>query len=210
MSGKPEAAEQDLRRQTVAAGVSAVQTARRGGSGLWKWLLMALVVALLGLFFLGLGTDHRWIPSPLVNRPAPALQGEALGGGAPVDLAALRGRWVLVNFWGSWCVSCIQEHPYLVQLARQVRDRRDFVMVGVDFRDTVAGAQAFLRRHGDPGYQHLFDPVQTVAIGWGVYGAPESYLVDPEGVIRLKHTGPLYRGWFEEVALPLIEGKVQP
>lgn len=174
-------------------------------STFWKYFLLAGVVAILGLFALGLGNDPRDIPSPLVNRPAPLLTAPALEGGEPVSLQAHAGKWVLVNFWGSWCVSCIKEHPYLVELARQTRARADFVMLGVDFRDTPAAAREFLARHGNPGYRHAVDPEQRIAIDWGVYGAPETFLVDPAGMIRLKHPGPLYPGWFERVALPLME-----
>lgn len=172
----------------------------------WKVVLLGMVAALLGLFALGLGNDPREIPSPLVNRPAPALEGMALDGSGPVSLAAHRGKWVLVNFWGSWCVSCVAEHPYLVELARATRGRADFVMVGVDFKDNDDAAKAFLARHGDPGYRHVVDPEQRIAIDWGVYGAPESFLVDPVGTIRLKHPGPLFPGWFEKRALPLMQG----
>ncbi len=171
---------------------------------IWKYILLASVVGILALFALGLGNDPRNIPSPLVNRPASDFSAPALAGGPPVSLSEQRGKWVLVNFWGSWCVSCVAEHPYLLELAAQVRDRDDFIIIGVDFRDSVEGGRAFLREHGNPGYRHAFDPEQKIAIDWGVYGAPESYLVDPRGMIRLKHTGPLYRGWFERVALPLM------
>lgn len=173
----------------------------------WKFLLLASVAAILTLFALGLNNDPRHIPSPLVNRPAPDLVAPALDGGAAISLAAHRGSWVLVNFWGSWCISCVAEHSYLVQLAKLARDRQDFTIIGVDFKDTVAGAKGFLDRYGDPGYRQALDPAQKIAIDWGVYGAPESYLVDPAGVIRIKHTGPLYPGWFEAVALPVMQGK---
>ena len=174
---------------------------------IWKITLLSAVAAILGLFALGLSNDPRNIPSPLVNRPAPELEADALDGRGQVTLAEHRGRWVLVNFWGSWCVSCIAEHPYLMELAKISRDRKDFIILGVDFKDSRQGAKRFLARHGDPGYRHAFDPKQNIAIRWGVYGAPESYLVDPQGTIRIKHTGPLYPGWFEKTALPLIQGK---
>ncbi|MBF0625436.1 MAG: DsbE family thiol:disulfide interchange protein [Magnetococcales bacterium] len=170
----------------------------------WKLTLLGVVAGILFLFALGLNNDPRHIPSPLVDRPAPDFAGPALDGGDPLTLSALRGRWVLVNFWGSWCVSCVAEHPYLLELDRQTRSRNDFVILGVDFKDTVDGGRAFLARHGTPSYRHVVDPEQKIAIDWGVFGAPESFLVDPEGRIRLKHVGPLYRGWFERVALPLM------
>ena len=174
---------------------------------LWQVTLLLVVVGILGLFALGLNHDPRAIPSPLINRPAHDFTAKALDGNGMVSLAEHRGKWVLVNFWGSWCVSCVAEHPYLIALAAKTRNRDDFVIIGVDFKDTERGAKRFLARHGNPGYRHAFDPKQKIAIDWGVYGAPESYLVNPQGIIRLKQTGPLYSGWFEKMALPLIEGK---
>ncbi|MBF0455659.1 MAG: DsbE family thiol:disulfide interchange protein [Magnetococcales bacterium] len=173
----------------------------------WKIILLLSILVILALFAGGLGNNPRDIPSPLVNRPASPFEAPALDGQGMVSLKAHLGKWVLVNFWGSWCVSCVAEHPYLMDLANIARSRSDFVLIGVDFRDTVEGANTFLRRHGNPGYRHALDPKQKIAIDWGVYGAPESYLVDPTGMIILKHTGPLYPGWFEKVALPHIEKK---
>ena len=173
----------------------------------WKIILILSILVILALFAGGLGNDPRDIPSPLVNRPANNFTAPALNGNGNVSLADHKGkRWVLVNFWGSWCVSCIAEHPYLMELAKIADSRDDFAIIGVDFRDTVEGANNFLRRHGNPGYRHAFDPKQKIAIDWGVYGAPESFLVAPDGMIKLKHTGPLYFGWFEKVALPHIQG----
>ena len=177
---------------------------------IWKITLLLVVFGILGLFALGLENDPRNIPSPLVNRPAPTLTASALDGQETISLANYRGRWVLVNFWGSWCVSCVAEHPYLMTLAKTVKEREDFIILGVDFKDTREGGLQFLADHGNPGYRHAFDPKQTIAIDWGVYGAPESYLVDPQGMIRMKHTGPLYPGWFEQKALPLIQGNTTP
>ncbi|MBF0125171.1 MAG: DsbE family thiol:disulfide interchange protein [Magnetococcales bacterium] len=173
---------------------------------MWKTILLLIVMAIIALFAFGLGHDPREIPSPLKNRPAPPFSLESVQEQQPaVTLADYRGRWLLVNFWGSWCVSCVAEHPYLIELAAMSRKRGDFAIVGIDFRDSRSGAQAFLARHGNPGYAQGFDPQQRVAIDWGVYGAPESYVVDPEGIIRLKQAGPLYPGWFEQRLRPLLE-----
>ncbi|MEO5363378.1 MAG: DsbE family thiol:disulfide interchange protein [Magnetococcus sp. DMHC-8] len=176
---------------------------------LWQVALLLTITAILVLFALGLHNDPHAIPSPLLNRPATDFAAPDLDG-QPLRLSEHRGKWVLVNFWGSWCVSCVAEHPYLLELAKKTRNRTDFVILGVDFKDTLEGARQFLARHGNPGYRHAFDPGQKIAIDWGVYGAPESYLVDPGGVIRLKQTGPLYPGWFERVALPLIQAAPTP
>lgn len=175
---------------------------------LWRSTLLLTVLGILVLFALGLHNDPSRIPSPLVNRPASDFSTMALDG-QMIRLSEHRGKWVLVNFWGSWCVSCVAEHPYLMELAKKTRQRSDFVIIGVDFKDTEQGAKQFLARHGNPGYRHAFDPGQKIAIDWGVYGAPESYLVDPQGMIRLKQTGPLYPGWFEQAALPLIQASPQ-
>lgn len=175
----------------------------------WKLVLFVAIIAILVLFGLGLGNDPRHIPSPIVHHPAPEIKAPTLAGGEVV-LSALRGKWVMINFWGSWCVSCVSEHPYLIQLAAQVRNRTDFTMLGVDFKDTVAGGRNFLARHGNPGYPQVQDPGQKIAIDWGVYGAPESFLVDPQGVVRYKQTGPIYEGWFEKVVVPLMaKGEVK-
>ncbi|MEO5378449.1 MAG: DsbE family thiol:disulfide interchange protein [Magnetococcus sp. DMHC-6] len=173
---------------------------------LWKVVLLAGITGILILFALGLGKDPRNIPSPLIGQPASPFTAKSLDGKGDVSLSDYRGKWVLVNFWGSWCVSCIAEHPYLIELASKARMRSDFALVGVDFRDTEAGARNFFARHGDPGYRQALSPDQKIAIDWGVYGAPESFLVDPNGIVRLKHTGPLYPGWFETVALRLMVG----
>ncbi|MBF0341902.1 MAG: DsbE family thiol:disulfide interchange protein [Magnetococcales bacterium] len=178
-------------------------------NGIWKIVLLGAVLAILLLFALGLNNDPRNIPSPLVNRPANDFSAPALAGPGTVKLSTHRGKWVLVNFWGSWCISCVAEHPYLMELAAKTKGRNDFVMLGVDFRDTPEAAMEFLARHGNPGYPHAQDPEQKIAIDWGVYGAPESYLVDPSGMIRMKHTGPLFPGWFEQRALPLMQGNAK-
>ncbi|MBF0589821.1 MAG: DsbE family thiol:disulfide interchange protein [Magnetococcales bacterium] len=174
----------------------------------WKWALLGVIFAILLLMALGLGNNPRDIPSPLVNRLAPVFDAESLQDPKKrVRLADYRGKWVVVNFWGSWCGSCVVEHRDLIQLAMRARVRGDFAIIGIDFRDTREGGLSFLRRYGNPGYLHAFDTRQKIAIDWGVYGAPESFLIDPEGMIRLKHTGPIYKGWFEKVLLPHLGGK---
>lgn len=173
----------------------------------WKITLLASVCGILILFALGLGNDTHLLPSPLVNRPAPALRAQALDGGPPIDLAAERGKWVLVNFWGSWCVSCVAEHPHLIALSKELAANPRVVILGVDFKDTLDAAKRFLARHGDPGYRHAFDPEQKLAIAWGVYGAPETYVIDPAGTIRLKKTGPIFPGWYHQAVAPLIQAE---
>lgn len=174
---------------------------------IWKVALIGGTALVILLMFLGLSNNPRFIPSPLVDRPAPEFIPEGtLDGGGPIRLASMKGKWVLVNFWGSWCISCIREHPVLMQVAKRVAERPDMEIVGVDFKDTREGARNFLARHGDPGYRHIFDPDQRVAIDWGVYGAPETFLVDPQGVVRFKNPGPIWPGWFDEKIMPFVTG----
>lgn len=174
---------------------------------MWKIILLMAIMTILGLFALGLNNDPHTIPSPLIGRTASPFNAPTLDNGPNINLESLRGQWVLINFWGSWCGSCRHEHPYLMQLAEKTRNRPDFVMIGVDFKDTRSGAQHFLQTLGDPGYRQVFDPDQRIAIDWGVYGAPETYVIDPNGIIRYKQVGPLFEGWFEKSVLPMMEKK---
>nr|CRH07886.1 Thiol:disulfide interchange protein dsbE homolog [Candidatus Magnetococcus massalia] len=175
---------------------------------IWKLVLMGVIAIILVMFFMGLGRDTKKIPTPLTKKPAPELVGPSLKGEKTINLKDQAGKWVLVNFWGSWCAACISEHPYLIHLGQRViPNRDDFAVIGVDYKDTRGRGLGFLARHGDPGYDQIFDPDQKMAINWGIVRAPESYLVSPEGMIVHKQYGPLYRGWFEEIALPYIEGK---
>jgi cytochrome c biogenesis protein CcmG/thiol:disulfide interchange protein DsbE len=105
----------------------------------------------------------------------------------------------LLNVWGSWCVSCRDEHPVLVELAK----RKRIPLYGLNWKDKHEDAVAWLERFGDPYVASGVDREGRVAIDFGVYGAPETYLIDREGVIRFKHTGPLTRAVIEEQILPL-------
>ncbi|MEG3637983.1 DsbE family thiol:disulfide interchange protein [Magnetococcus sp. PR-3] len=172
---------------------------------LWKFILLGSIVLILVLMGLGLGRDTKKIPTALLEKPAPILRGPALAGTDTIDIADYKGKWILVNFWGSWCGACVGEHPELMRLDRLIKERDDFAVIGVDYKDTRRGAMAFLRRHGTPSYPMVFDPDQKVAIEWGIVRAPESYLVNPDGMIIKKEYGPLVRNWFNTVALPLIE-----
>jgi cytochrome c biogenesis protein CcmG/thiol:disulfide interchange protein DsbE len=167
----------------------------------WRYLL-PLAIFLLIAFFLwrGLSLDPRAVPSPLVGKPAPAFSVPLLSDPAQtLSSAALRGQVYLLNVWGSWCVSCREEHPVLVELAR----RKTLPIYGLNWKDKHEDAVAWLQRFGDPYVASGVDRDGRVAIDFGVYGAPETYLIDREGVIRFKHTGPLTRRVIEETVLPL-------
>ena len=164
--------------------------------------LLPLAIFLLIVFFLwrGLGLNPRAVPSPLIGKPAPAFTVPLLSDATrTLSAEGLRGQVYLLNVWGSWCVSCREEHPVLVELAKQQR----IPLYGLNWKDKHEDAVAWLERFGDPYVASGVDRDGRVAIDFGVYGAPETYLIDREGVIRFKHTGPLTRAVIEEQILPL-------
>jgi len=144
--------------------------------------------------------DPHDVPSQLIGRPAPefTLPSQAPGEGfGSADLAL--GRPVLVNFFASWCVPCIIEHPELMALSKS-----GLPIWGIAYKDTVAAASGFIARHGNPFARVARDAPGQVAIDWGVYGVPESYLVDGKGVIRWRMAGPLTPEIVAEQLRPML------
>ncbi len=163
---------------------------------------LGLFIALAALLFYGLKLDPRLVPSPLVDKPAPAFELESLlEPGKTISSDILKGRMSLVNVWASWCPSCRQEHGELVRIARE----SDVQMVGFNWKDERPAALEMLRRYGNPYVLSVFDPDNKTGIDWGVYGAPETFVVDGEGIIRHKRVGPIDRKVWEEEILPVIE-----
>jgi cytochrome c biogenesis protein CcmG/thiol:disulfide interchange protein DsbE len=149
---------------------------------------LVFVVPLVVLLLLNLDRNPHMVASPLVGRPAPDFVLQPLGGGEPVALSTLRGRPVVVNFWATWCVPCLQEHPLLVQAARGLGSRVQFL--GVVYQDDETEVRRFLARRGS-AYPSLLDPESRSAIAFGVFGVPETFFIDGEGRIAAKHVGPL-------------------
>lgn len=162
---------------------------------------LALFVVLVGFLAVGLNRDPREVPSPLVGKPAPAFRLEQLAAPeksfSPADMAGQ--VWVL-NVWASWCVSCRQEHPLLVEFSRA----RVAPLIGLDYKDQRDEAQRLLSQFGNPYDFSAFDADGRVGIDYGVYGVPETYIIDKAGLIRHKHTGPLTTEVLEKKILPLI------
>jgi cytochrome c biogenesis protein CcmG/thiol:disulfide interchange protein DsbE len=132
--------------------------------------------------------DKGLIPSPLIGKPAPQFSLPSLYTGAgPVDSARLRGHWSVVNVWGSWCDTCRAEHPTLLAIEQQQQGR--VPIIGIDWHDDDADAMSWLGQLGNPYMQVGADRNGQVAIAWGVYGAPESFLVDPRGIVVYKQIG---------------------
>jgi cytochrome c biogenesis protein CcmG/thiol:disulfide interchange protein DsbE len=156
--------------------------------------LVFLVLAGLFLFQLKWGRNPAELPSVLINKPVPAFRLAPLEGlsadGRPVPGLSnedLKGRVTVVNVWASWCGPCRQEHPLLVELARDPSIR----VVGINQKDNPDNARRFLGTLGNPYAAVGVDPNGRASIDWGVYGVPETFIVGPDGTIRHKHIGPL-------------------
>jgi cytochrome c biogenesis protein CcmG, thiol:disulfide interchange protein DsbE len=156
------------------------------------------------LYFLfgGLSRDPRLVPSPLVGKPAPAFDLPQLRTPETRSSQAdLVGTPTLVNVWASWCVACRDEHEVLLRLARARRVR----VLGLNYKDERDKALDWLSRLGDPYESIIVDADGRAAIDWGVYGVPESFLVDAKGIIRYKHVGPLTWALVEDELFPLLK-----
>lgn len=162
---------------------------------------IALFVALGVLLAFGLRLDPKKIPSPLVGKPLPAFSLPTLDNPARiVSNADLKGRPVLINVWASWCTACRDEHPLLVELARA----GVVPVIGLNYKDKPEDAHEILRRDGNPYGMVLVDASGRTGIDWGVYGVPETFIVDRDGVIRYKHIGPITPDTLKEVILPKL------
>ena len=184
------------------------------------WPLIGFVVLVI-LLAVGLNLNPRDVPSPLVGKPAPAFNLPVVAGPAknfgPKDM---QGQVWLLNVWASWCVSCRQEHPLLVEFSKksavpliglnykEVRGDGDFDMKKIaaaeEKRLGLLRANQWLTKHGDPYRLSVLDLDGRVGIDYGVYGVPETYVIDKTGVIRLKHTGPITPEVLKKTLLPLI------
>jgi cytochrome c biogenesis protein CcmG, thiol:disulfide interchange protein DsbE len=160
---------------------------RRGNTA----LISAVIVGVLMVGFVALlatrDTGPRAGRSALLDRPAPAIVGTTLDG-ADFDLDSLRGRWVLVNFFATWCPPCLIEHPDLVEFHESYAETGDVEVVSVAFQDDVDQIAAFFAEQGGE-WPVLAEGVNSVAVAWGVTALPESFLVSPQGVVVYKFTG---------------------
>ena len=152
-------------------------------------LVIAVLVGLIVVLALGFQRDPRDIRSAAVGKPAPAFDLPALDGTGRVSLAQHRGKVIVVNFFASWCVPCRQEHPALVRAWERYRTS-DVVMIGVLYQDSVDAGRDFVRRLGTTWPTAVDDDGRT-ALAFGVFGIPETFFVDPDGIIAGRHIGPI-------------------
>jgi len=164
-------------------------------------LPLALFLVLVGFLAVGLRLDPREVPSPLVGKPAPAFQAVALARPeATIKRDDLLGKVWMLNVWASWCAACREEHPLLVEYAR----RGGVPIYGLNYKDKREDGLGWLRRFGDPYTESLFDPDGRIGLDYGVYGVPETFVIDRTGVIRYKHIGPITPEVLRDKIEPLL------
>lgn len=162
---------------------------------------LAVFVVLAGFLAVGLKLNPREVPSPLVDKPAPAFSLPLLADPAvQMTAAQMKGQVWVLNVWASWCGPCRTEHPLLVEAARA----QQVVLVGLNTKDDPRAAQEWLRALGDPYAQVASDRDGRVAIDYGVYGVPETFVIDRAGIVRFKHVGPLTAEVWDGQVLPLV------
>ncbi len=163
---------------------------------------IAVFLAMAVFLYIGLSRDPRYVPSPLIGKPVPAFELPTLyDDQVHLTQSIFNGQVSLVNVWASWCVSCRYEHALLMDIAKQ----GDVPIIGINYKDERPDALKWLKDRGDPYRQIVYDYDGRAAIDWGVYGTPETFVVDGQGVIRHKHVGPLDADDWQQELLPLIQ-----
>ena len=167
-----------------------------------KFLIpLAVFGALVVFCAIGLHLDPHEVPSPLIDKPAPAFELTQLDKPeATIRRADMLGKVWLLNVWASWCEACRDEHPYLVEFAKL----KAVPIYGLDYKDQREPAQAWLAERGNPYDASLFDANGRVGIDFGVYGVPETFVIDKQGVVRYKKIGALTPEVLQGEVLPLL------
>lgn len=161
---------------------------------------LGLFLVLVVFLAIGLFRDPQKLPSALLDKPAPTFRLPQLKDPAKTFSAEdMRGKVWMLNVWASWCIACREEHPYLPQYAKVIP------IIGLNYKDKSEDALAWLQDLGDPYTLSAVDLEGRVAIDYGVYGAPESYVIDKNGTIRLKHVGPVTPDVWSKTILPLVQ-----
>ncbi|WP_233249886.1 DsbE family thiol:disulfide interchange protein [Limnohabitans sp. Bal53] len=187
----------------------------------WVFVPLALFLGLVVFLGVGLTRNPQEIPSPLIGQGAPAFKLPVVGAAGVFGAEQFKGQLTLVNLWATWCAGCKEEHPILMALSRQP----GLQMLGINYKElqaselsgqdpqsaaavqkATARSQAWLQKHGQAFDVNLLDMDGRVGMDFGVYGLPETYLVDREGVVRFKHAGALTPDVVQQKLLPLLRG----
>lgn len=169
------------------------------------WIPLGVFAVLCVVFAVALkrAPEKEFVASALIGKPAPEFKLPSLmNPGTTVDSASYRGRWVLVNVWGTWCYECRNENPMLLNIKQQNK----VVILGLNYKDDDDAARKWLQQYGNPFNVIGTDPEGRAAIDYGVYGAPESFLVNPQGIIVHKVVGAISPDTWQNTLLPMIEG----
>ena len=164
-------------------------------------LPLLLFVVLVGFLGKGLFLDPREVPSPLIGKPAPTFEAPVLGDSSKTfSTEEMKGKVWLLNTWASWCVACREEHPLLVEMRKH-----DIPLYGLAYKDVETEALAVLESMGDPYITTANDADGTIGIDYGVYGVPETYVIDKQGIIRYKQIGVITPKALRDTILPLLK-----
>jgi len=164
-------------------------------------LPLGIFILMVGLLAYGLGLDPKKVPSPLIDKQAPAFSLARLQ--APQQYATnseLLGEVWVLNVWASWCVACRAEHEFITRLAQMNLAK----VIGLNYKDKPADARHWLQQWGDPYSASLMDVDGRVGIDWGVYGVPETFIIDKKGTIKYKFIGPINQGTLDKEIVPLL------
>ncbi len=169
-----------------------------------RLLPLLAFIGLAVLLFVGVrmnsGKDNSAIASPLIGKPAPALNlPELTMPEQRISVAQLQGKAYVLNVWGSWCVSCRVEHPIITELAKS-----GALVVGYNYKDSAEDATRWLGEYGNPFALIVQDKDGSAALDWGIYGAPETFVIDAKGTVRFKHIGPLTTEVIEKSIRPIL------
>jgi len=162
---------------------------------------LVLFIALVAFLAVGLNRDPHQVPSPLINKPAPAFElPQLVDSQKTFSPASMQGQVWILNVWASWCAACRDEHPILMEMSRQ----NIVPIIGLDYKDKRADALEMLTRQDNPYVLSAFDAKGRVGIDYGVYGVPETYVIDKAGIIRFKQIGPITQDVLNSKIYPLL------
>ncbi len=167
------------------------------------FLPLILFLVLVGFLKFGLNNDPRKLPSQFIGKPAPEFSvAYLLDENKVMTQADLKGEVSLLNFWASWCPTCLGEHDVLMEISRQ----SDVAIYGVDYKDERSDGQDWVNNRGNPYRAIAFDPEGQVGIDWGLTGTPETFILDKEGIVRYKHVGAImWQDWKQTIEPIVIE-----
>jgi len=168
---------------------------------MWKFIPLVLFFGIAGFLARGLSLDPSELPSPLIDKPAPEFQLQWIFDSSMHGPESFAGEVWLFNVWASWCRACITEHPTLEKLSKM----DGLTMVGLNHKDVLDDGRSWLNRFGNPFDTVLFDQQGSTGINFGVYGVPETFIMDKKGVVRYKHIGPISDEDFKTILEPLIK-----